>query len=97
MFVFIVGIIALVGELVESALLGKRIRVCVEHLAERRVAKLLLGHGGDGGGHLVSFYILVASRWRIRGTIRNPGFGFAMGVGGLEMMMCLRLAYVGIL
>ena len=97
MFMFVVGIIALIGELVESALLGERIGVRVEYLAERRVAELLLGHCGDGGGHLVSFYLVVASRWRIRVSIRNRGYGFVMGAAGLGIMVCLRLAYVGIL
>lgn len=62
MFVLIVGVVALVGKLVEGALLRERIRMRLEHLAERRVAKLLLRHGCDGGRHLDNLYLVVASK-----------------------------------
>ena len=88
MFVLIMGVVALVGKLVESALLRERIRVCFEHLAERRVAKLLLRHGGDCGRHLDGLYLVVASRvWRIRGTIRNLWTWLHDGGSGLTTIV----------
>lgn len=59
MFMLIVGVVALVSKLVEGTLLRERIWVRLEHLAERRVAELLLRHGGDGGRHLDSLSLLL--------------------------------------
>ena len=78
-FVLIVGVVALVGKLVEGALLRERIRVRLEHLAERRVAKLLLRHGGDGGRHLDGLYLVVASK--------RGGFAAGFVIFGLGFTM----------
>jgi hypothetical protein len=87
-FVLIVGVVALVGKLVEGALLRERIRVRLEHLAEGRVAKLLLRHGGDGGRHLDSLYLVVALRCGgFAAGFVIFGLGFTMGGSGLTTIV----------